>query len=437
MEKAENRQGQINIMVYGAEKFGIGLDSPVLDDRNYKLHFEPYQTNRRLCDFYGVITFQRLFEKFKLVDSYWDPWTEHSYDRNELDKREKEADILVKNGGFLVFLLHQPFRDHIYENMQTRNFRDTDLAKRFLNWDSLYREDLGQRYTGLKTIRDEFLRFFELYGAVWSAFSYFGALSWRNLAVRNGKPVSMIIDDRLFFIPCLLPDQGSERKEEFYRLLTDATVTCIKKLHVELPTWADQFVFPREQDIIEEGTQLYERLEALEKMRSELSRIKRVLVGDGDALVEDVVYALSAAFEYKVTSDENYREDIQILNEKGEPVIFGEVKGTTRGVKREFINQADSHRERAGYSSSFPTLLIINTHIKNSRTLEEKDQEVASEQIRHAVKLNVLVIRTLDLLNLVVLVQKNSITSGDLMKILQTEAGWLRVSGDMIKVHKE
>jgi hypothetical protein len=47
----DTREGQLNIAVHGAEMFGLGIDSPELDDRNYRLVFLPYSTERRLSDF--------------------------------------------------------------------------------------------------------------------------------------------------------------------------------------------------------------------------------------------------------------------------------------------------------------------------------------------------------------------------------------------------
>ena len=436
-EEMETREGQINIMLHGAEKFGLNLKSPEIDDRNYKLHFLPYRTERRFSEFDGVITFQGLFERFeRSSDNYLYSRTIHSYDRDELDKRDKETRNLIDNGGFIAFLLHAPFKDAILQNNQWAHYIDTDLVKRLLDHERLYREDLDERLTNLRCVRDEFLRFFKLYGAFWTNFSHGEDfdLSWRNLALRGDKPVSMVIADRLFFVPCLLPDR---RKEEFYRLLADAVVTCVKKLQVELPAWADEFLLPNEQILIEEQARLSSRLEVIDKERSILTKFKRVLIGDSDALVDDVVYLLTAGLGYKVRSDDNYREDIQILNAKGEALVFGEVKGTTRGVKRDFINQADSHRERAGHSSEFPVVVILNTHTKNVRTVQEKDQEVPSEQVRHAVNMNVLIIRTLDLLNLLVLAQKRQLSPDDILGILQKEVGWLRASEGGYQVHRE
>lgn len=431
------REGQVTIMVHGADSMGIDMGTAELDDRNYKLSFEPFKTQRRLCECDGVITFQRLYERFERKSSYMNTWIDHSCDRDELDKREKEVGILIKNGGFIAFLLHAPFCDRVYENMRSLEYLDTDLVKRFLNWNGLDRDDYKQRLTSLRCVRDEFAKFFELYGAVWSSFRYHGGLSLRNLALISGKPVSMIIADSLFFIPCLLPDPRRERKEEFFRLLSDAIVFCVKKLRVELPSWADNFLLPKEQALLEEQSALSARLKALEHELEVLSKYKRVLVGDGDALVDDTINLLINGLKLKIHADDNFREDISILDENGQLAVLGEIKGKSGGVKREYINQADSHRERAKLPEDFPTLLIINTHTRNTRTLQEKDQEIPSEPVKHAVKMNVLVLRTLDLLNLLALVQKGRVTTADILELLRSNAGWLRIIGDKIQIQKE
>ncbi|MDY6895934.1 MAG: hypothetical protein SVO01_11050, partial [Thermotogota bacterium] len=149
---------------------------------------------------------------------------------------------------------------------------------------------------------------------------------------------------------------------------------------------------------------------------------------DGDLLVEAVVKLLRKGFGLTVDDTDEYQEDIKILDNERNPIIFGEIKGTNRGVKREHINQADIHRERSGLSPEFPSLLVINTHIKNSRTIEEKDKEVPIEQVQHASKNHILVLRTLDLLRLLRIHLDGKINSDDVSRLFRNNSGWLKVS---------
>lgn len=69
----------------------------------------------------------------------------------------------------------------------------------------------------------------------------------------------------------------------------------MKKLRVELPSWADQFHLPEEQSIVEEQSKLQHRLDELSKARTALQRFKQVLIGDSEKLVEEVVHLLLVA----------------------------------------------------------------------------------------------------------------------------------------------
>ena len=119
---------------------------------------------------------------------------------------------------------------------------------------------------------------------------------------------------------------------------------------------------------------------------------------------------------------------MQILSDDRTSVlILCEIKGTNGGVKREHINQADNHREKTNRPANFPTLLIVNTGIKNARSLAEKDRTIEPEQVRHATKNGILILRTLDLLYLAVLQAAGRIEKEQIRELLLTKVGWLRV----------
>lgn len=189
--------------------------------------------------------------------------------------------------------------------------------------------------------------------------------------------------------------------------------------------------------MIENRVQLLAEIEHIDTKLRELNQFKRVLVCDGDALVEGVRDVFSLGFRVKVDGIDELREDLKILNDKNEPLMFIEVKGTNRGVKREHINQADSHRERADLPPDFPTLLIMNTHIKNSRTFSEKNQDIAHEQVTHARKSNVLILRTYDLLELLKMHLAEKIGIDEVKVLLATNSGWLRVVDQEVQILPE
>ncbi len=429
MPQDQNNSGRTyNILVYGIEKVGLTAPIEQLTDRNYKLVFQPFNTDQRFHDFDGVILFQGIFETHKFdVDWAGHQKHYHSYDRDELDKRLKEVSMLNGKEGFVCLILCEEFID-LSEHAR---IADTDLAKVLLNLPKLYRKSFGKRLTSVVSKRNEFSRFLDLYGASSSYFiNYNDDIQWRTIAEIEREVVGMIIGDSLFFVPSLLPENNPENIAEYFKLLADVITSTVNKLIYEVPPWADNFQFPDEEALKDQIRRLLEQAREKKDLIDEYKRFKRILLADGDVLVDAVVETLAEGFEFSVDQIEEFREDIKILNDDGEPIIFGEIKGSNRSVKREHINQADSHRERAGLSSDFPTILIMNTHIKNARRLEEKDKELPLEQVRYATSSHVLLLRTLDLVRLLCLVKGEQISPQGVIDLLTGNVGWLKVTDD-------
>lgn len=355
----------------------------------------------------------------------------HSCDRNELDKRIKELELLIKKGGFVCFILHKPFVDSYYRSGSTKDLSGTDLCKYSLNYSSFHRKDFPKRATHVNTIRDEFVRFLELYGAASSYFdNYNNGIELREIARINRSTVGMILFDREFFIPSLLPENTDERIFEYFSLLAEALTSSFNKLRLEIPSWIAQFSFEKESTLSVKKSQLLEEIGNIDTDLAKYTQYKKILLGSGEVLVENVATVLKDGFSLKINSNDELKEDLKILNENDDPIIFIEVKGTNRGVKREYINQTDSHRDRAGLGSTFPSLLLINTHIKNSANIEDKDKVVPEDQIKHAVKIGVLILRTLDLLFLLKKLDSGTITQAELIEIFSSNVGWLKADSD-------
>lgn len=417
-----------NIMVYGVEKVELHIEPKTLKQKNYHLTFEPFDTLKSFSDFDGVMLFQGIFESFRLIkNQYGQNYYDHNFDEDTLDQRKKEAALLQKKGGFICFLLWSNFIDDDRYN----KYYATDLTKYFLNYTSFHRKNFGSRRTIIKSKRNEFGKFFENFGGAYSYFNnYNSGLEVQELAKADREMVAMIISDNEFFIPSMLPKNIPERIEDYFKLLAEALTTTLNKLFFEIPSWIESFKFSSELKLQNEKEQLETEIVDIENNLKKLKSFKRILMHDGELLVNAVIETLKKGFGLNINETDDLREDFKINGSDGNPIIFGEIKGTNAGVKREHVNQADSHRERAELPSEFPSILIINTNIKNSRTLKEKDKEVPQEQIIKAKRENILVLRTLDLLNLLNLYLDKKITQEGVLKLFQENSGWLKVSGE-------
>jgi len=416
-----------HIMVYGVERVGLTPPKEGIRKRNYHLHFEPFDSRKRFNKFDGVILFQGCFEDVgQQRQRYtWEtrPHVTLRYDKNELDKRLNETKLLLGQGGYICVVLCCYF-----EGSREGRWKDTDLAKILLTYPSFYRHDLSTRTTAIRCVRDEFLRFLEIYGACWASFENLNeGIELKPIAMLGSQPAGMIMWDNLFFVPAMVPEDEEGRVSEFFTLLADAVVTTRRKLMFELPDWADKLLFPTEPSLREERAKAITRIEEIETKLDIYKGYKKALIQGDEQLVETVKRILEEGFRLKVHSMDEYREDLRIMSDDGTPLVFCEIKGVSGGIKREYVNQADSHRERAGMPHTVPAVLIVNTHIKGTRSLEEKDRDVPADQVVHAKKLNVLIMRTLDLLRLLRLLERG-VLKENILDLFHSPGGWLRVS---------
>lgn len=416
-----------NILVYGVEMKGLTVPSTPIKKRNFSLNFEPFNTSERFNEYDGVILFQGIFEKYKWESYGYGRSFKHSYAVDELDKRKKEAQLLLKKRGFICFILNDDFVDHADQ----RDFVGTDLVKYHLNYSDFYRRNYENRMAVLNIKNDEFRAFLELYGAANTYFEHYNKyIEWRVISEIDGNVVGMIMFDLEYFIPSLIPDNRKDVIIEYFILLAEGITSTQNKIHQDIPEWVDQFIFTEEKDLTNQRNDLESKILTIDRHIERIRNYKAILVLTGDELVKKITNVLEKGFGLSVDPVDELKEDLKLLDSEGKPFCLCEVKGTNKGVKREHINQTDTHRESSGFNNDFPAILIINTHIRNSRTLVEKDQEIAEAQINHAKKMRVLIIRTLDLLELLRLLYDKKINLNKILNILIKEHGWLKVKQD-------
>jgi hypothetical protein len=416
------------ILAYGIEAKTLPIPKHKITSGRYTLEFCLHKEAPRFQLFDGVIVFQRTFESFKERSNYFTNLAHHC-DRDELDKRTKEAITLLGQGGMVCILLADPFVDHT----ERRDYSTTDLSKRLLA--PIDRTDFAARTPFVQSKVNELLKFFEIYGAAWTYFrSHQGDPDYKTLAItNNGATVSFALYGNLFAIPTLVPQSTEEAVEEYFTLLTDSVVSIWEHLKEDLPKWAEEYQFRDEAALLTTKRELSSQISQIEMQLKRFERLKRVLVLQSEPLVEAVMEVFDETLPLKTSRKEAFREDLMLLDGAGKTVALVEVKGVTRGVAREHVNQADNHRERNGMPPEFPSLLVINTNMKNSAAVTDKDQPVASEQVQHATRNNVLILRTLDLLNLASLHLNKTLSSEDVIDLLTTSRGWLKV-GDTADV---
>lgn len=310
------------------------------------------------------------------------------------------------------------------------------MAKWALNYPSFYRGNSKYQETALKIVRNEFITFLKNYGAAYTNFSSHNEnLELKEICRTSSGTAGLILWNKEYFIPILKPK--THEFEEYFKLLGDSLVSSNKKLSEEIPEWADEYKFEEEKQLLDEKNTIVQRIGEIDRRLLQFKEFKKCLCYDDELLKESIIKIIQEGFGLLVIDEEEYREDFKIIDTDKNPLVLVEVKGTNKGITREFVNQADSHRERAELNVDFPSILIVNTQIKKSNSLEDKYLDVAEEQVRHAVKMKVLVMRTIDLLNMLYLKEKGAVSAEAFLEILKSENGWLKTSQTSWIVQKE
>jgi hypothetical protein len=205
---------------------------------------------------------------------------------------------------------------------------------------------------------------------------------------------------QFFFLP--LPSIKKDRAE-LQKLLVkcaDAILEYKRRNDLHLPHWVENIEFPAEKTLRDEITalegQIIRRREDLSKWR----RYKGVLSASGNALNGVVVELLRDFFQLDLHSEEEFIEDA-IIYESAKPLFVVEIKGVSAGLKRDHVNQVDSHRERPGLSPEIPGLLVINDFSDIDGLAERKAKTFDALHTSHAEKLNIKILRTTTLLEII------------------------------------
>ncbi len=219
----------------------------------------------------------------------------------------------------------------------------------------------------------------------------------------------------------------------FLMSILDALRKYGPKIQYAPPTWIGSYRFHNEVDTLSDQEKLQKELD--EKMNSlkRYLRLKEILWFRNNELVISAMNFFNE-IGMKTKRDEIYEEDFWITENEKETVIV-EVKGLDKNVKRPHISQLDEHRGAREKPDDFPALLIVNSFNK-AKSLKEKDKKISTNEIKKAVRTNVLILRTLDLCNAYSLMEKKKLDHVTLLKVIREEVGWLRITASGLEIVK-
>lgn len=133
--------------------------------------------------------------------------------------------------------------------------------------------------------------------------------------------------------------------------------------------------------------------------------------------------------------EERYEEDFEILR-RDDRVAIAEAKGVNRGVSLQDVNQVNQHRTEIVDASAeeLPGLLVVNA-FRSDDGIERRRTEIHDRIRRHAVRMNVCVLRSVDLYALLERRLGGADDAEEIAKvILKGGGGWLKVDRDTLEL---
>lgn len=355
---------------------------------------------------------------------------------NQIDlvaKKHRELNLLLAKGGFVVFLI-----DSYEFEIKVPDLLNEVLQKFPLFINTIYPDvDVQILYPEIKDYSDK-------YGIPKTGFMI-------NNKNGNNLDINVLLRsnsfDKAIYGFCLnrniyvLPFHVTNPDIVIRNSLVDSLIKGIIPLHKnmdnQLPSWIANYHFSPESNLLKDKIETIQKIEGIDRGLMQYDKYKRILIDTSSNLKNSVADVLEAVFSLEIDRKDDNIQDLKIINKSdlSQDLAVVECKGINGNVQRDHINQVDSHRERNNFPEDFPGILIANT-FKSSDSWIQKNRNVEPEQIKHAVKMKVLIIRTVDLLKAINIILEKPERKSEFNSLLLKEIGWLEVTETDFIVHR-
>lgn len=239
----------------------------------------------------------------------------------------------------------------------------------------------------------------------------------------------------------VLPYRTAGTERDATTRLTDAVAAHIEGTLIQTPAFFDDIRLPGEVEVVDkldaarvEAMRLEEQLEIFVRHKQLLGHLQGEPL---EAVVRaELTFVLEGSALAAKDLGERFVEDFVVVDESGAHVAIAESKAAAGGVSLTHVNQINSHRTEfldVG-GDDLPGLLVVNTFRNDDSLDNRRGEPVVDRVVRHARRLNVLVLRTWDLYSLVARKLAGKDDSSELVDALVNGGGWLEVN-DEISLH--
>jgi hypothetical protein len=435
-ELTENRvAGEAKIFAYGFDAGGFPTHhTPVSVPGIGRITFVDFYNPTSLDVADGVIIPQGIFETIESQHTPYGPKMTVSVDRSSLLERERQVFNLLRAGKWVCFLVSE-IVDELSQGLHLEPIADTDLCKRILNAFTVGRRrkyDIDA-YREVRAREKEFESYVHTYGIPTTVFE-FPRLHpiERHIIVEYGEQaVGIELDAQLFFLPFQAVNKDSHSAEAVATAVARAVTHYRASRVVELPSWLEDLKFKNEDDLYLEINSLLEKVNRLESQLLSWKDYKSILVTSGSRLKNKIVAALESVFDLTVEAEKDH-DSLIITDHHRRPVFMMAGRSTDRSVEKAFVDETREQRKMAGLPDTMPAVLVVNSDTLIHDVNQRAKASVPDDVINHARSLNVLIVRTVDLLLLMRELEKDPHRGHKLMHLFLAGGGWLKVGPETL-----
>jgi len=297
--------------------------------------------------------------------------------------------------------------------------------------------------SGVASLHPTFDNYFEVFGQSYVMLQDVADLEVLGTAELDGatRTTAACIPVRTGVV-YLLPYFLAGANDQFVPALFDAVLAHAEGASSDtVPGFLAGLRLPGEHELLLEIAEAEGALADLRDREADLARFRhlvgRATGGNLERLVIDALNQILEGSGYRAEDREDVRaEDFWLV---GPEEDFGivEVKGQNSHVRRDDVNQVDSHRDEIGEQAhNLPGLLVVNI-FRGHEDLEQRQLPVAEQVIRRAAGSNVLVLRTIDVYNLLHQALAGRGAGATLLEALRAGGGWLEVATEEAVLHRE
>jgi hypothetical protein len=391
------------VLAFGFDKLGFVPPRDEVKENGYDLSFVHYAASASLGAADGVILPSGIFEQWEQrPTSGFENSSGLVGDVHAIAARTKELLHHSEEGGWICILLSQV-------RFGPRNeWADTDLAKSIIS--SFFdRVEAHDPIPNLQCKSDDFRTYLKEFGIAQTTLSQpKGNRTCRILATAGQKIVAAELGGKYFFLPLPSLEKDLKTLLKLTTLAVNALLAYKQKNDLYLPPWAETIQFKAELIAIQQLRELEQQVEQSRKDILAHNRYKGIVTTSGNALQEITTHILRTFFRLNLRDQEQYVEDAIIYNDSGtDAILVVEIKGVKGGLKREHVTQVEAHRDRLGILDSVPGLLIINDFMEIDGLEERKQKRFDQQHLNHAQKLNIKILRTSTLLEIMLGEEQN------------------------------